>query len=274
MDEKEMKAQTERKLWEEFEKVRFLPEESKPFIEARNNLVVFYYDILEAISKKLSKKLKLSPGEILSYGYDGLVDAIKSFDKSRDVKFKTWANYRIRGSVIDNIRKSDWVPRLVRQRFTKLEEARNRLESACGLDYSEESLAEEMELSFEEFLKIKDKSIPIAQVSMNAKPQGEESDSYDEFGDIAAEAFSFDPIIPMIHREMWKKLMGKHFTLPEQKIMILHYSEGYTMKEVADAVGFSESRISQMHADILRRLRKKVERNPVYAEDLLKVLSQ
>jgi RNA polymerase sigma factor for flagellar operon FliA len=265
-------AMIEQKLWDDYEKVRSLPKDSKPYIRCRNALMEFYYHIVESISKRMARNLKeITPEEIASYGVDGLVDAIESFDKNQNTKFKTWATIRIRGSVIDNIRKSDWVPRLVRQRYSKLQEVRQQIESANG-GASNAELAAAMGISIEEFTELERKSTPISQVSMNAKPRGEKSEDYDELGEIATEAESVAPDDNLLREEMYKKLLGKNFTRPERQIIYLHYYENLTMKEIADHTGFSESRISQMHADIIRRLKKKVERNPEYANDLQRML--
>jgi RNA polymerase sigma factor for flagellar operon FliA len=265
-------AVIEQRLWDDFEKVRCLPKDSQPYIRCRNALIEFYYHIVEGISNRMEKKLKeITAPEIASYGVDGLIDAIESFDKTRDAKFKTWATIRIRGSVIDNIRKSDWVPRLVRQRHSKLEDVRQQIESANG-EASDQELANAMGISIEEFTELARKSTPVAQVSMNAKPKGDNNEDYDELGDIATEAQAASPDDKLLREEMYKKLLGKNFTRPERQIIYLHYYENLTMKEIAEHTGFSESRISQMHADIIRRLKNKVERNPDYANDLQRML--
>lgn len=264
----EKSDEREAQLWAAYNKVKNNSHESQSFIDARNDLILYHYDILEGISKRLSRTLKdITQPEIESYGLDGLIDAIDSFDPLMGAKFKTWASIRIRGSVIDNIRKNDWVPRLVRQRHSKIEEARNKIISAMG-EEDEKQLAKELGVSLKELRELDRKSTPIAQMSMNAKPRGHDSDDYNELSEMFIQKDEPHPADNMLREEMYKKLLGKHFTRPERKIMYLHYYENLTMKEIADQTGFSESRISQMHADILRRLKKKVECNPEYAADL------
>lgn len=274
-----MKLQTEQLdkseeniLWDEFDKVRDFPKNSDPYIKARNGLIEHYYDMLQEISKRMEKSLKdITAEEIASYGVDGLIDAIRTYDRNVGVKFKTWATIRIRGSVIDNIRKSDWVPRLARQRHARIEGIKDKIEMLYG-ESSDQEIAEELGISMEDYLEISRKSTPITQVSMNAKSKGNNSEHYDEIGEVIAQAKTVSVDNNLIREEMYKKLFGKDFTKPEIKIMDLHYFENMTMKEISAHTGFSESRISQMHADILRRLKKKVERNPVYASDLLWIL--
>lgn len=269
--DKEIEAQKEKNLWEEFGKVKELPDFNEKYVLARNNLMVFYYQIVVDISTKMSYKLKeIEAPEIASFGVDGLMDAIDSYDHNRDVKFKTWATIRIRGSVIDNIRKSDWVPRLVRQRNNKMKKIRNRMEALDGA-VSNQDVATEMGMTIEEFTELLEKSTPISQTSMNSKPGGD-GDDYDEIGSMIAETSTEKIGSTMLREEMYKKLLGRNFTSPERKIVYLHYYENLTMKEIAEDTGFSESRISQMHADIIRRLKKKVERNPEYAQDLQRML--
>ena len=270
----EVDKSIEEKLWSDFESVRDLPNISNDYIKARNGLIEYYYNVVEKISEKLVRRLKeLTADDIASYGVDGLIDAIESFDSSRDVSFKTWATIRIRGSVIDNIRKADWVPRLVRQRNSRLEEVRNKIKSIHG-ECCDHEIAKELGISLEEYSDLVQKSTPIAQFSMNAKPRGDYDNDYDEIGDISMSAESVSPDNEMLRKEMYNKLLGRSFTSPERKIITLHYYENMTMKEIADRTGFSESRISQMHADIIRRLQKKMERNPKYASELNKLLEK
>lgn len=262
----------EQKLWDEFDKVKNMSKDSASYIKARNDLIEYHYEILEEIGKRMAKSLKdITAEEITSYGLDGMIDAIQSYDRSMNVKFKTWSAIRIRGSVIDNIRKSDWVPRLVRHRHSRIERIRDRIEMLYG-DSNDLEIAKELGITVEEYLNILRKSTPITQVSMNVKSKSGKNEDYDEIGEILTESRTKPVDDNLIRIEMYKKLFGKNFTKPEIKIMDLHYFENMTMKEIANHTGFSESRISQMHADILRRLKKKVECNPVYASDLQRLL--
>lgn len=261
----------ENQLWDEYDRVKDLPDKHPSFIQARNALMEYHLDILEGISRRMSYRLKeITEAEIASYGVDGLIDAIDSYDRAKDIKFKTWATFRIRGSIIDHIRQADWVPRLVRQRHTKFEAVKNKIESAKG-KASDIDMATELGLSEEEYSELVKKSLPVTHVSMNSKPRGSDND-HDELGDMVSRADTTPIDDGLLREEMYKKLMGRNFTKPERRIVYLHYYEDLTMKEIAEKTGFSESRISQMHADILRRLQKRIECNPSYAEDLQKML--
>jgi len=261
------------KLWDEFDVEKAKEDkEAKPYLDARNRLIEVYYPMVCQIAKRMSYKLKdVTEDELSSFGVDGLIDAVEGFDRTMDVKFKTYAMYRIRGAILDNIRKVDWVPRLVRKRHSDLEQMRRKFESEYGRPLTDGEMAERMGLTLGEYEDILRRSTPVALISMDSRSRGEQDHETETIANIAT-AEEKEPLDDILRDEMYKKLLGKNFTPLERKIILMHYYEGLTMKDIADSIGFSESRISQLHGDIIRRLRKKIDRNPQYAEDLQRML--
>lgn len=254
--------------WDQIEKLRREDRRDTPeYLQVKNSLIEHYYPIVGKVARRMHKKLKeVQEDDLVSWGTDGLFDAVERFERERGFKFETYAMHRVRGAILDNIRKIDWIPRLVRQRATKLDRIRQQYEAKEGRTLTDGEVAEKLGIPIEEFEERVRRSTPIACVSMYSKADENEGEVI-EFQDLSAEEKT--PLDGLLRAEMFQKLFGTHFTKLEKKIIHLHYREGYTMKEIATMTNFSESRISQMHAEILARLHKKIERNPQYASDLI-----
>lgn len=262
-------------LWDQFEKLKSQDVRNEEKIQhLKNQIAGEYYGLVRDVAKRIAPKLKeITAEECESYGVDGLYEAIEKYDRTTGNQFRTFAPHRIRGAILDNIRKVDWVPRLVRQRNTVVEKYRQSYFMKHGRYPSDEEMATSLE-----FIKNKDKydallknSLPISMMSMNNKTRHDQDEEFDEILN-APNCSEDEPDKAILRAEMFMKLLGKDFTRLERKIVYLVYYEGLTMKEVAKQTNFSESRISQMHGDILKRLRSKMQRNPEYANELEKLL--
>ena len=239
---------------------------------AINSLIVAYYSLVENISERIAPKLKeITAEECASYGVDGLYEAIEKFDRTKGIQFRTFAPHRIRGAILDNIRKVDWVPRLVRQRNTLIDRLKESFYKTHGYNPSDSDMAEILHYSKDQFDTLSQKATPTGVSSMHNNPSGEQDGEFEEMLNVK-DSKDGDPIFRMLRDEMFKKLLGHDFTKLERRIVYLAYYESLTMKEIAVQTNFSESRISQMHSEIIRRLKQKVERNPLYAVELEKIL--
>ena len=141
-----MKAAEKEKLWESYQK--------SPTPALREQIILEYVSLVKVVAGRLSMYLgyNVEYDDLVGYGIFGLIDAIDKYDAKKDVKFETYASLRIRGSILDHIRKMDWIPRTVRQRQKKLDEAVKRIEMRTGKNASDEELALEMGISEEELL--------------------------------------------------------------------------------------------------------------------------
>jgi len=247
--------------------------DSPEYIKARNDMLVIYYPLATKVAERMHKKIKeVEVDDLASWGIDGLYDAIDRFDLSLNNKFETFAIHRIRGAILDNIRKVDWVPRLVRQRYAKVQKTKHELECKLGRCPNDEEMAQAIGLPLSEYVEMASKANPISCVSMFSNPS---QNSQDDHGELQIESITTNdkhPLGKVIKEEMFQKLLGKNFVPLERKIIYLHYFEDLTMKEIAAETGYSESRISQMHARILERLQKKIHLNPEYMEGLEAIL--
>ncbi len=259
--------------WIDFANIRQNTEQNKKeYIDARNFFIEHYYHLVIKVAKKMHKKInEVDVDTLVSWGLDGLIDAINKFDLSMENKFETFSYHRIRGSILDNIRKVDWVPRLVRQRHSLIQKKKNDLECSLGRPPNDEEVAEALKMSMEEYADISAKSNPYLCVSLFSNSsensgKGSGEDKISQIENIAS--VDSEPIDDILKQEMFNKLLGKNFVPLERKIIHLHYYENLTMKEIAEKTGYSESRISQMHAKILERIKRKADANPQYMKDL------
>jgi RNA polymerase sigma factor for flagellar operon FliA len=247
-----------------------------PCEKLQKKLVEAYYGLVRVVAQRMHQKnTQLTVDEFTSMGVDGLYDAIRMYDPNHEKKskFETYAMPRIRGSMLDEIRKSDWVPRLVRSNVTKLDRQRYMLESAAGRKLTNAEFAAQMNMSEEEFECLVQSATTPAMHSVNdIQTEGESSKglSIEHIQDGKA----VQPIERMLRKELFNKLMGKNFTKQEQKIVWLYYFEDLSMKEISVIVNLSESRVSQMHGDIRNRLRQKAERNPEYFADIWAMIAE
>ncbi len=239
-----------------------------PDQKLHRELVEHYYGLVCTVANRMHLKLaEVTADELASMGVDGLFDAVKNFDPDRATKFETYAMHRIRGSMLDAIRKADWIPRLVRAKVTKFDRARSVAESEAGHRLSNQELADRLGMNESEFEDMfKSISTPAMRSVNDLGIQ--DDDGHGLSIEHVEDSSVVQPMEPMLRRELFQKLMGKNFTPLERKIVWFYYFDDLSMKEISDSVQLSESRVSQMHTVILRRLRQKAERNPEYFSDI------
>jgi RNA polymerase sigma factor for flagellar operon FliA len=239
----------------------------------QNKLVEHYHGLLRIVGSKMhAKHNQFTVDELTSMGTFGLYDAVMGYDPERKVKFETYAMPRLRGAVLDAIRQIDWVPRLVRSNNTKLDRERNVHESNAGHRLSEPELAEKMRMSDGDFSDlVKGSATPVMHSMNGIQTENDQGKSLSI--DHVEDRRSALPGERLLRKELFDKLMGRNFTPQERKIIWLYYIEDISMKEISQVVNLSESRVSQMHADILDRLRQKAERNPEYFSDIWSFVS-
>lgn len=231
----------------------------------RNQLIQRYFRIVRYNAERINTKLpqEVDVEDLVSAGIFGLVDAIESFDLSRGVKFETYCAPRIRGAILDELRSMDWVPRLVRSRAHKLENATRSLESQMGRLPSQDELAGHMRLPDDEFDRLMRDAKAVSVVSLSRKYYDTESSREVREVDVLKDARGTNPLEEAEGRDL-KELLTRGLTRAERLILVLYYYEGMTMKEVGMVLDLSESRVSQMHSSILARLRAQLDRMRVW----------
>lgn len=241
-------------LWKEYKKD--LSNE-----KLRNALMEKYLPLVRYNAERVWSKLPegVDLNDLISAGVFGLMDAIEAYDLERGVKFETYCVPRIRGAMLDELRTMDWVPRLVRSKASKLEAARKEAEAELGRPPTDPELAQRLNLSSEEFEKLKNEASAVNLVSLNKKWY--ETDSYKDVReiDILEDSKGEDPTRGIQKRDLMK-LVTKGLNRNERLIIILYYYEELTMKEIGNTLGLSESRVSQMHSSIVARLKDQLQR--------------
>jgi len=211
----------------------------------------------ERLHSKLPDKVELD--DLISAGTFGLWDAIDAYDPSRGVKFETYCSPRIRGSILDELRSMDWVPRLVRARAHQLAKAKQSLEAHLGRKPLKEELAKELKMDMEAFNRLQQDANATGLVSLNTQYGDDESDKEMREIDIISNRKSESPPTEAQKRDL-KDLLTKGLTRAERLIIVLYYYEEMTMKEIGATLDLSESRVSQMHSSIMDRLKAQLER--------------
>jgi RNA polymerase sigma factor for flagellar operon FliA len=240
---------------------------SAPTVELRNRLVERYLSLVKYNAERIWARLPdgVELDDLISAGVFGLMDAIDAFDLTRGVKFETYCVPRIRGAMLDELRTMDWVPRLVRSKASKMEEARKTLEAELGRPPRPEELAAKLGVPLEQIDDYVGEATAVSLVSLNKKWY--ETDSYKDVReiDILEDKKAEDPTHRLQNRDLMR-LVTRGLNRNERLIMILYYYEDMTMKEIGATLDLSESRVSQMHSSIVARLQNQLsKRRPEFS---------
>lgn len=229
--------------------------------ELRNQLVERYLHLVKYNAERIHAKLpdEVELDDLISAGIFGLMGAIDAFDLTRGVKFETYCAPRIRGSILDELRSWDWVPRLVRIRAHQLEQAIKDVELEVGRAATEQELAEHLNMSRKEFSKLLRDATAVGLVSLSRRFFETDSSKDVREIDVLEDRRVTDPLME-VHKRDIKEVMTRGLSRAEALIIILYYYEEMTMKEIGRTLDLSESRVSQMHSSILARLRAQLNR--------------
>ncbi len=221
--------------------------------QAKDQLIVHYIELVKIIAGRLYVDYNhhVDYDDLVSYGVLGLIDAIQKYDYKKNVKFETYANIRIRGAVIDQLRNLDWVPRSLRHKYKRFEEAVAKLQTKFGNEYSEEILASQLDMSVEEMHRFLNEVSSFSVLSLEEK--FEEQANFD----IKNDDDDYSPEKALDKKAMFELLKNGIAKLPEkeQLIISLYYYEELTYKEIAKVLEISESRISQLHTKAIGQLK-------------------
>jgi len=227
--------------------------------EKREELILKYSPLIKYIAGKLAMRLppNISQDDLISSGVIGLMDAIEKFDSSKKIRFKTYAEFRIRGAMLDELRSLDWVPRSIRKKITELEKTCEYLEKDLNRPPKDKEVAKALGISIEKFYKLLDKTKNVTFLDVETIRRRISDNNEKDLFDLIADDSDIDPF-DFLNKNEIKKILIKAITaLPEkEKIVIsLYYYEDLTMREIGEIMGYTESRISQMHTKAMLRLR-------------------
>ncbi len=236
--------------------------------ELRNRLMEYYLPLVKYNAERIHAKLpdEVDIEDLMSAGIFGLMDAIDAFDMDRGVKFETYCAPRIRGAILDELRSMDWVPRLVRSRTSQVEQARKSLEMELGRTATDEEIARKLNVSKDEFEKIRRDAGAVGVVSLSRKWFETDSNKDVREIDVLEDPKQTNPLTSVQRRDL-KELITKGLSRAERLIVILYYYEEMTMKEIGVTLDLSESRVSQMHSSILARLKAQLQHRDAELQD-------
>ncbi len=224
----------------------------------KEKLILEYAPLVKLVAGRISVHIGqyVEFEDLISYGIFGLIDAIDKYDTDKGVKFETYASLRIRGEIIDNIRKLDWVPRTVRQKSKQMNKVYASLEAEFGREPTYEELAEKMEVSVDEVKEVMQKSVASSLISLDdyVDPNKEVT-----VADVV-ETKSDTPDLSYERKEIKNILVDaiNQLTEKEKNVVTLYYFEELTLKEISKIMCVSESRISQIHSKAVMKLQSKL----------------
>ena len=232
----------------------------KDDIEARDDLIIHYAHLVKYVANRLAINLSsvVEVDELISYGIEGLIDAIEKYDHKRNIKFETYAITRIRGSMIDGLRSMDWVPVSVRQKSKELERTYTKLEGELGRAATDMEVAQELGISLNELATLLREVAANTIISLDDFIPGDDGDDKKKRIVDLLEDHNASDALELLELSEVKELLAKTISrLPEKekRVVYLYYYEGLTLKEIGMVLSLSESRISQLHTKAILRLR-------------------
>ena len=247
-----MSTLDKQKLWDEYRKKR------TP--ELREKIIIEYAGLVKVVAGRLSMYLgyNVEYDDLVGYGTFGLIDAIDKYDFDKGVKFETYASVRIRGAILDQIRKMDWIPRTLRQKQKKVDAAYKKIEMETGRPATDEEIARELEISVDELDDWQNQTKVSNLISL---------DDYMEQGESKVDiASSEDYVQPekVVEQQALKQILVDALELlteKEKKVIVFYYYEDLTLKEISSILEVTESRVSQLHTKALQKLRNKLGSN-------------
>ena len=224
----------------------------------QEEFILKYTPLVKQIAERMALRLppNISKEELIGSGALGLFDAIDKFDSSKGVKFRTYANLRIKGSILDELRKMDWVSRSVRRDINRIEDAIRDLELKLGREPEDDEIAKEMGLNMDSYYNMINRChgvnlLSLDELSFNGTKPKIDSQVSDQPSPID------DLKIKEIKSIIFKALST--LSKKEQIVMSLYYYDELTLKEIAKVLNLTESRISQIHSKAIIRLRVKLK---------------
>lgn len=258
----------EKELHEEIEKEAVVTNslvkaDFTPVNSTRDRLVVEYAPLIKYIAQKIASRLptNIELDDLMSSGVIGLMDAIEKYDSGRDNKFKTYAEFRIRGAILDELRAQDWVPRSVREKAKILERCYTRIEHSKGRQATDDEICQDLNISKEEYHDMLNQVRSVSLLSFDDVNNFSKTDKRSLHGFTDSNNFRsptpFSEVNTAVLRKMIADAIGD---LPEKQrlVLSLYYYEDLNLKEIGKVLDVTESRVSQLHTQAIIRLKSKL----------------
>lgn len=236
------------RLWDQYAKCKSY--------ELREKIIIEYAPLVKLVAGRLSMYLgyNVEYEDLVSYGIFGLIDAIDKYDFNKNVKFETYASLRIRGAILDQIRKMDWIPRSVRQKQKKIDMTMSKLEAEYGRPATDEEIAKELDITVDE-LDIWNGQTKISNIISL-------EDFIEQGSEIRMDAShnsQFEQPEKIVEKSELALMLEKaldELTEKEKSVVLFYYYEDLSLKEISKVLGVSESRVSQLHTKAIQKMKK------------------
>jgi RNA polymerase sigma factor FliA len=240
---------------------RYKEEPSKLTAAEKSSLIEEYAPLIRFVAQKIAVRLpsNIELDDLISSGVIGLMDAIEKYDPTRDNKFKTYAEFRVRGAILDELRAQDWVPRSVRDKAKLVDRTTVELEAELGRSATDEELAGRLNMSLEEFYDLLNQVRPVSVLSIDDAATFSNVDKKSILN--LLEAAKINSPFNQLSVKSVKDVVTKAIEeLPERQrlVLSLYYYEDLNLKEIGKVLRVTESRVSQLHAQAISRLRARL----------------
>ena len=246
---------TAQELWKHYHKQADAPTE--------NALVEKYLPLVASVMGRLAMTLPdhVDHDDLYSVGLIGLLQALRHYDPTCGTSFETYARVRVRGSMLDELRRMDWVPRTIHEQARKIKNTMAQLEQQLGQAPTEAQMAKALDLSVTEYGELLNKVRPASFVCLDAVPTSEDGDA-GELHEVIADTTESGPMEQVSQRELKKVIFERLKELPEmqRKVLALYYVEDMHLREIAETFGLTESRICQIHSQAILSVRAYMQR--------------
>ena len=233
-------------------------------VQDRETLITECLPLVKFIAHRISSRLPshVEVDDLIHSGILGLMDAVKKFEPDRNVKFKTYAEQRIRGAILDGLRDLDWVPRSLRRKKKDIENAYHLLEQQLGRAATDEEVAQHLGLTLEDLNKSLDE---LKGVTLGTFVDAGDDESGENLISFVPDPDAEDPSVTLHSREVKELLRSAVDKLPtkERFVVQLYYFDELTMKEIGTLLNITESRVSQLHTKSMLRLRGKLKERQI-----------
>lgn len=227
---------------------------ASPAVQDRNTLVLQYYPMVRQVAYRIARRLPqcVDADDLVNIGVLGLIDAVDRYEAGRAPSFEAYARIRVQGAILDEMRRNDWVPRSVRDRASKLERVAKELTTDLGRPPNEEELAAGLEVTVERLRELR--ATADVRVLISTEDGSDENNSVADT--LAHPEMPLDELIAKRHFSARIRGVLDHLPERERLIVDLYYYRDLTFKEIAGVLGVTESRVSQLHSRMKRRIRE------------------
>jgi RNA polymerase sigma factor FliA len=228
----------------------------------RNKIIIEFTPLIKYLASKMVSRCNYNVelNEMVSYGVLGLIDAIEKYDSTRDNKFKTYAEFRIRGAMLDYLREQDFTPRSVRDKIKLLDKTTKELEKDLCRKPTATEIAQKLRITYEDYYQLENYTKKVCFLSLEATARDTDSPRLRPALRIVSDDVNSNPAQKASIDSVKKTLEEAITSLPEreQKLISMYYYEEMNMKEIAENLGVCESRASQLHAKAMQTLKSEL----------------